>query len=212
MSYADDLFPMNVKLIGSFIKHLEVLMQPGEEFYAERGAVVYAEDGIEFNTELTGTSLGKIIGSKLSGESLFLVKFRNVSRTACKLGLGSHAGILPIKLEDGETVCRSGAFMASSRRVDIDTKFSIAGFVGGMGALLQRISGTATVFLQCYGDPVVIDLVAGQTIQVDENHFLAVVGIPQSRMSPRWSAKNFFGGEGLSMLALTGPGRVYLNP
>lgn len=73
---------MNVKLIGSFIKHLEVLMQPGEEFYAERGAVVYAEDGIEFNTELTGTSLGKIIGSKLSGESLFLVKFRNVSRTA----------------------------------------------------------------------------------------------------------------------------------
>ena len=85
MSYADKLFKMNVKLIGSFIKHLEVLMQPGEEFYAERGAVVYAEDGIEFNTELTGTSLGKIIGSKLSGESLFLVKFRNVSRTACKL-------------------------------------------------------------------------------------------------------------------------------
>lgn len=203
---------MNVKLIGSFVKHIEVLLQPGEEFFAERGAVVYIEDGIEYNTVFTGDSLGKIIGSKLSGESLFMLSFRNNSHSACRLGLGYHSGILPVKLENREIVCRTGAFVASSRKVDIDTKFSIAGLMGGMGALLQKVSGNATIFLQCYGDPVIIDLSPGQTIQVDENHFLAVDGVTQDRMSPRWSARNFFGGEGVSMLALTGPGRVYLNP
>lgn len=203
---------MNVKLIGAFVKHLEVELLPGEEFFAERGALIYMEDGIEMETRFSGSSLGKLIGAKLSGESLFIIHFRNKASRPLRLCVGSRSGMLPIKLENREVICHSGAFVASSRQVDIDTQLSFAGLMGGMGAFLQRVSGTATIFLQTHGDPIVIDLTAGQTIQVDENHFLAADGIPQSRMNPRWSARNFLGGEGVSMLALTGPGRVFLNP
>lgn len=203
---------MNVRLIGSFVKHLEVELQPGEEFYAEKGALVYIDDVLDMDTEFSGNSLTRLIGAKISGESIFIVHFSNRSRQAAKLVVGCHSSLVHFKLTGNEIICRKGAFVASSRRVDVTTKLSVTGLMGGMGALLQKVRGDATVFLQAFGDPIIVDLAAGQTIRVDENHFLALDGIPESRISVRWSLQNFIGGEGISMLALTGPGRVYLNP
>lgn len=203
---------MNCKLIGSYVKHLEVELYPGEEFYGERGSMIYIEEGIEMTSELSGNTLGRILGATLSGESLVFLHFYNRSARPCKLVLGSRSGLLHLKLTGQELICRRGAYVASSKRVSVSTQLSISGLVGGMGALLQRISGQATVFLQTDGDPIIIDLEPGQTIRIDENHFLALDGIPESRISAKWSLKNYVGGEGLSMLTVTGPGRVYLNP
>lgn len=203
---------MNCKLIGSFVKHLEIELSQGEEFYAERGAVIYIDEGLDMDTELSGNSLGKLLGSKLSGESLFIVHVYNPTPQPRKLAIGSHSGLTHFKLSHSEIICRKGAFMASSRRVDVSTVLSITGLMGGMGALLQRVTGDATVFLQSYGDPVIITLTPRQSIRIDENHFLALEGIPESRISAKWSARNFLGGEGLSMISVTGPGKVYLNP
>ena len=57
-----------------------------------------------------------------------------------------------------------------------------------------------------------LDLRPGETIEIDENHIIALHGIDESRMSANVSADNFLGGEGFSMLSVTGPGRVYLSP
>lgn len=204
---------MNVKLVGSFVKHIDVELSPGEEFFAERGAMMFADEGIDFSTELIGRSLGKLLGAAVSGESLALVRFMNRSGRPGRLGVGAHSGLLHIKLENYEILTRRGAYVASSRRVDISSKLSIAGLVGGMGAVLQRVSGSgATVFLQCYGEAVAIDLPPGKTMRLDEQHIVALVGIDEQRVSANWSAQNIFGGEGLSLLSVTGPGRVYLNP
>lgn len=203
---------MNCKLIGSYVKHLEIDLSPGEEFYGERGSMIYLEEGIEMSSELVGNTLGRILGAKLAGESLILLRFYNTTNRICRLVLGSRTGLLHMKLEGRELICRRGAYIASSKKVNVSTQLSIAGLLGGMGALLQRISGHATIFLETDGDPVIVDLQPGQTIRIDENHFLALEGIPENRISAKWSLRNYLGGEGISMLTVTGPGRVYLNP
>lgn len=203
---------MNVKLVGSFAKHIEVELSQGEEFYAEKGALIYVDTGIDVNSEMNGRGLGRLLGSAISGESIFIVHFCNRTPAPRKLTLGNHAGITHIKLNGNGIVCRRGAYMASSSRMDISSKFSIAGLVGGMGALLQRVTGFGTVFLATFGDPIVVDLMPGQSIRIDENHFVALDGITDDRINASWSLGNVIGGEGLSMLTVTGPGRVYLNP
>lgn len=203
---------MNVKLKGTFAKHLEVELMQGEEFYAEKGSLIYIDTGLEMDSRLNGGGLGRILGSAISGESIFIVHFFNRTPTPRKLVLGTHSGLMHIKLNGNGIVCRRGAYMASSSQMDISTKFSIAGLVGGMGALLQRVTGYGTVFLGTFGDPIVVDLMPGQSIRIDENHFVALDGITDDRINASWSLGNVIGGEGLSMLTVTGPGRVYLNP
>ncbi|MDE5930529.1 MAG: AIM24 family protein, partial [Muribaculaceae bacterium] len=82
---------MNVKLIGNFVKHLEVELAPGEEFYAEKGALIYIDDQLDMDTEFSGNSITRILGAKLSGESLFIIHFRNRSSRPAKLAVGSHS-------------------------------------------------------------------------------------------------------------------------
>ena len=203
---------MNCKLIGSFIKHLEVELHPGEDFWAERGSMVYYDEGIEMTSELSGNTLGRIIGAKLSGESIVFLHFINRASYPCKLVLGSGGGMMHLKLTGGDLICRRGAYLASSSRVSVTSQLSVTGLIGGMGALLQRVTGNATVFLETKGAPIIIDLLPGRTVRIDEDHFLAIEGIPESRISAKWSLRNIIGGEGISMLTVTGPGRVYLNP
>lgn len=203
---------MNVKLKGSFVKHLEVELFPGEEFYAEKGALIYIEEGIDMSSEFSGNTLTQILGSKLSGENLLIVHYRNFSNQPRKLVLGSRGGMIHFKLSGSEIICNRGAYVASSSKMDLSTKLSLSGFIGGIGGMLQRVRGEGTVFLETHGDPIVVDLAVGQSIQIDEQHFLALEGIPENRITPQFSAKNLFGGEGLRMLGVRGPGKVYLNP
>lgn len=204
---------MNVKLVGNFVKYIDVELQPGEEFFAERGALIYIDEGIEFNAELVGNSLGKLLGAKLSGESLVVIRYRNCAPQPRRLTAGARSNLLHLKLDRGELLARKGAFVASSRKIDISSRLSITGLLGGMGGVLQKITGPeATVFLTCYGDPVAVDLPPGRTMRFDEEHLVALVGIPENRISAGWGLQNLVGGEGLSLLSVTGPGRVYVTP
>ncbi|MDE6577341.1 MAG: AIM24 family protein [Muribaculaceae bacterium] len=203
---------MNCKLKGAFIKHLEVELFPGEEFYAEKGALIYIEEGLDMNSEFNGNSLGKLLGSTISGESLMIVHYRNNTPQPRRLVIGSRGGMIHFKLSGSEIICNRGAYVASNKKVDLSAKLSLSGFLGGIGGLLQRVSGDATIFLSTHGDPIIVDLSPGQAITIDEQHFLALEGIPENRISPQFSARNLFGGEGLRMLSVRGPGKVYLNP
>lgn len=81
---------MNCKLIGQFVQHLEVTLEPGEDFYAEKGAVIYLEAGIEKDLALNGNGLTRILGAKISGESLFILRLMNVSNMPRKVAIGSR--------------------------------------------------------------------------------------------------------------------------
>ena len=203
---------MNCKLVGQFVQHLEITLLPGEDFYAEKGSVIYLELGIEKELSFNGSGLGRLIGAKLSGESLFILRLYNVTQTPRKVVIGSRFGMLPVKLQGETMICHRGVYVGSSHRVNVTTKFSIAGLTGGMGLRLQKIQGSATVFLDTKGTPITINLAHGETIEVDENHIIALRNIAEHQMQSNWSLGNLLGGEGLSMMRITGPGTVFLSP
>lgn len=203
---------MNCKLVGQYIQYLEVTLSPGEDFFAERGSVIYLETGIEKELSFNGRGLGRLIGAKLSGESLFILRLYNASRIPRKMAIGSNCGLLPVKLTGETMICHRGAYVGSNNKVDVTTKLSISGLTGGMGLLLQKIRGNATVFLDTEGTPIIINLEPGQTIDIDEDHIIALHNISDHQMSSNWSLGNLLGGEGLSMMRVTGPGTVYLSP
>ncbi len=215
---------MNCKLVGQFVQHLEVTLAPGEDFYAEKGSVVYLEAGIEKELSFNGSGLGRILGAKLSGESLFILRLFNVSNMPRKVVIGSRFrrgerqlfrcrfGLLPVKINGETMICHRGVYVGSNNKVSVTTKLSIAGLTGGMGLLLQKIQGSSTVFLDTKGTPITINLQYGETIEVDEDHIIALLNISENQMHSNWSLGNLLGGEGLSMMRVTGPGTVYLSP
>lgn len=203
---------MNCKLVGQYIQHLEVTLLPGEEFYAEKGSVIYLETGIEKELSFNGSGIGRIISAKLSGESLFILRLFNVSNMPRKVALGSRFGIFPVKLNGETMICHRGVYVGSNNRVNVTTKLSVSGLTGGMGLLLQKIQGNSTVFLDTKGTPITINLQYGESIEVDENHIIALLNISEPQMQSNWSLGNLLGGEGLSMMRIIGPGTVYLSP
>lgn len=205
---------MNCKIVGYEFKHLEIELSPGEEFYGERGSFVYCDDGIDKQSEMLGNSIGGIIIGKLSGESLLLIHYRNVSNMPRKMAVaGSHANLLPFKLTGTDALLvRSGAYVASSARMNIDVHFSLKRVMSGMSLMMQRITGNGTVFVDGIGMPIVKTLQKGESIEVDENHVIAMQNIGENQISAGWNLSNLFRGEGLSTMKISGPGVVHLSP
>ena len=203
---------MNCKLVGQFIQHLEVTLEPGEDFFTEKGSVIYLDCGIEKELSFNGSSLGRIIGAKLSGEKLFILRLYNTTRLPRKVVLGSNYGILPVKINGETLICHRGVYIGSNNKVNVTSKLSIAGLAGGMGLVLQKIQGNSTVFLDTNGTPITITLQHGETLEVDEDHIIALQNISENQLTSNWSLSNLLGGEGLSMMRISGPGTVYLSP
>ena len=205
---------MNCKIVGYEFKHLEIELSPGEDFYGERGAFVYCDEGIDKQTEIIGTSISGVLLSKLSGESLLLVHYRNVSSSNRILVVaGSHANLLPLKLSGSDTLLiRRGAYVASSSRMKIDVNLSLKHIIAGMSLMMQRITGDGTVFIDGIGIPIIKELQSFECIEVDENHVIALENIHENQISAGWNLSNIFRGEGLSIIKITGPGKVHLSP
>lgn len=210
---------MNCKIVGYEFKTLEVILSPSESFYAERGSIVYVEDGLQRDVEFNGGSsggIGDIIGgvlkSKLSGESLLIIRFFNPTSQPKKMVLsGSECSLLPIKLQGENLICRRGHYVASTNKVHLTLNLNLQGVLGGIG-FFQKVDGNATVFLDSLGSPLEKDLSNGETIEVDENHIIALHGFDNSRIQAGWSIGNVLRGEGLSLMKLIGPGKVYISP
>ena len=205
---------MNCKIVGYEFKHLEIELSPGEDFYGERGAFVYCDEGIDKQTEIIGTSISGVLLSKLSGESLLLVHYRNViSINRILVVAGSHANHLPLKLSGSDTLLiRRGAYVASSSRMKIDVNLSLKRIIAGMSLMMQRITGDGTVFIDGIGIPIIKELQSFECIEVDENHVIALENIHENQISAGWNLSNIFRGEGLSTIKITGPGKVHLSP
>lgn len=79
---------MNCKLVGEFVQHLLITLNPTETFYAEKNALIYLESGIDKEMCFNGRSIGGLIGAKLSGENFFLVRFTNTSDQPKQMAIG----------------------------------------------------------------------------------------------------------------------------
>ena len=208
---------MKYRIVGSTMPAVEVVFDaPGESMYTQSGGMAWMSEGIEMNTNTNGGLL-KGVGRMFAGESLFMANYTAVRPGASIAFASTVAGeILPINI--GETnglIFNKGAFLCAEPGVNLSITFTkkfSAGFFGGEGFILQDITGNGMVFLEIDGDKVIKDLAPGEVLKVDTGN---VVGFDKSityEIETVKGMKNiFFGGEGLFLTKLIGPGRVILQ-
>src|SRR5882757_3689155 len=213
--------PLKYDVEGHNLQIARVHLQPGQEIYAEAGKMIYKSASVEWATKMTGASLGdKIIGAlkrKLMGESLFFTHF-TAAMGAGEVGFAGHypGKIQVFELAPGQVIMvqRDGFLFAQSTvTLDIAMVRRLgAGLLGGEGFILQKLTGPGLVFVHAGGDHVDFTLAPGEMLQVQAGHLVAFEPSVNYDIQMVGSIRTaVFGGEGLFLTTLTGPGRVILQ-
>lgn len=191
---------------------LRLEMGQGEEISAESGAMVSMSDSIEMETSMKGGLMGSLKRKVLGGESFFVNKFRALEEGELTLAPVLPGDIYDLDMEGQTLFAQSGAYIASSSGVEVDTKFGGAKtFFSGEGLFLLKLNGTGKVFLSSYGAIHPIDLEPGQKYTVDTGHMVAFdEGVGYNIRKVGGLKSTLFSGEGL-VVEFTGPGRVMVQ-
>lgn len=207
---------MQYSIIGDIMPAVECTLNRGEAMYTQSGAMAWMSDGLTVDSNIKG-GLGRGIGRMFTGESLFMATYTSQCDNA-KIAFASTVPgkIMPVQLNgQNSLICQKDAFLCAEPRVDLHTVFSkkfTSGLFGGEGFLLQEITGYGMVFLEVDGDVVTRDLAPGEVLKVDTGNVVAFESSIRYEVETVKGLKNiFFGGEGLFLTKLTGPGRVYLQ-
>ncbi len=218
---------IDYQLVGDDLQAVVVTLDPGEACIAEAGAMMYMQDGIRMATTLdtSGEQTGifsKLLGAGkrvLAGESFFITMFANEAHDRRDVAFAAPfpGKIRAIDLAEwgGQILAQKDSFLCGARGVDIAihlTRRIGAGFFGGEGFILQRLSGDGLVFLHACGTLVERELAAGETLRVDTGCIVAFSPSVDFDIQLVPGVKTaLFGGEGLFFGHLTGPGRVILQ-
>ncbi len=218
---------VDYEIIGNDIQVVEVELDPGETVIAEAGAMNYMESAITFETkmgdgsEATSGLFGKLFsaGKRLmTGESLFLTHFTNQGEGKRRVAFSAPfpGKIIPLDLMQlgGEVLCQKDAFLAAALGTHISIAFTKrlgAGFFGGEGFILQKLSGDGMVFTHACG-AVVEKKLNNETIRMDTGALVAFTpGLDYSIELSGGLKSMFFGGEGLFLTTLRGTGTVWMQ-
>ena len=218
---APPVAPLRYDIEGHNLQIARVHLQPGQEIYAEAGKMIYKSANVDWQTRMTGQTLGqKLIGAikrKLMGESLFFTYFQATGAEG-EVGFAGHypGKIQVFELAAGQTIMvqRDGfLFAQGSVTLDIAMVRRLgAGLLGGEGFILQRLTGPGAVFVHAGGDHVDFTLQPGEMLQVQTGHLVAFEPTVNYDIQMVGSIRTaIFGGEGLFLTTLTGPGRVILQ-
>ncbi len=213
--------PLQYDIEGHNLQIARVHLKPGQEIYAEAGKMVYKSANVEWQSRMAGQSLSdKLMGAlkrKLTGESLLFTYFR-ANAGAGEVGFAGHypGKIQVFELAPGQTIMvqRDGFLFAQGT-----TGFDIAmvrklgaGLLGGEGFILQKLTGPGAVFVHAGGDHVDYTLAPGEILQVQTGHLVAFEPTVDYDIQMVGNIRTaIFGGEGLFLATLTGPGRVILQ-
>jgi uncharacterized protein (TIGR00266 family) len=209
---------LKYRIYGDDLQMVEIDLFPGGTVRAEVGAMMYMADGIVMQT---GTGGGLLKGFKrmLTGESFCITTFSNTSGKNSQVAFAAaYPGkIIPIDLDlyGGSFLCQKDSFLCASDNIDINIAFTKrlgAGFFGGEGFILQKLTGSGLSFIHAGGTVVRKDLSSGERLRIDTG---CIVGFEPSVHYDIQFVGGFknvlFGGEGLFLATLDGPGTVYLQ-
>jgi uncharacterized protein (TIGR00266 family) len=205
-------------IMGDDMQLVEVELDPGEGVRAEAGTMIYMGDGIRMQTD-TGGGMFKGFKRMISGESFFITTFGYEGSGKGQVAFAApYPGkIVPINLgkQGGSFLCQKDAFLCADADVEIEVEFTKrlgAGLFGGEGFILQRLQGEGWAFVHAGGTVVERTLEAGQTLRVDTGCVAAFAPSVDYDVEFVGGFKNaLFGGEGLFLATLKGPGTVYLQ-
>ncbi len=218
---------IDYELFGDDMQFVEVTLDPGEVVVAEAGAMMYMSDGIEMQTVFGDPSkeqgfLGKLFDAgkrMVTGESLFLTTFGagGDKREQVAFAAPYPGKIIPMHLDElgGELICQKDAFLCAARGVQIGIAFQkkiLTGLFGGEGFILQRLTGDGIAFVHAGGTIHRRELKAGETLRLDTGCLVALQPSVDYDIQMTGGFKNaIFGGEGLFLATLRGPGNVWLQ-
>jgi len=219
---------VDYEVFGSDLQFVEVELDPGEVVVAEAGAMLYMEDGIDFEVKMGDGSQPKqgLWGSLMSagkraltGESIFMTHFKNVGQGKKRVSFASpYPGkIVPVNMVDingGELLCQKDAFLCAALGTEITIAFTKkfgAGLFGGEGFILQKLRGDGMVFLHA-GGAIIEKRLDNQKMRIDTGCIVAFENTVDYNIERAGNLKSmFFGGEGLFLATLQGSGRVWLQ-
>ena len=190
-------------------------LEGGESMICEAGAMSWMTPNMQMET--SGGGIGGMFSKLFAGEKLM----QNRYTAQGGAGMIAFASSFPGSLRAYEItpstplICQKGAFLASTDGVQMATHFQkkvAGGFFGGEGFIMQKISGSGTVFLEIVGSTVEYNLAAGQKMIIDTGYLAMMDATVQMDVQAVKGVKNaLMGGEGLFNTVLTGPGRVLLQ-
>lgn len=209
---------IDYEIEGDFSPMLTITLDPGEAVQAEAGAMVMMEPDITMSTEMPGGFFGSVL-RKVSGETFFMTFFTNEGSKRRRVSFASPmpGQIRPLDLaaQGGAFYCQRRAYLASARGIEITvalTKRLTSGLFGGEGLILQKLEGDGWAFLGAGGTLIERDLAAGETLTVDTGCLVGFSATCDYDIAFQRGIKNMvFGGEGLFVTHISGPGKVIVQ-
>jgi uncharacterized protein (TIGR00266 family) len=209
---------IDYQIYGDDLQLVEIELDPGEGVRAEAGTMTYMQDGVQMQTG-TGGGIFKGLQRAITGESFFITTFLNTGGGKQRVAFAApYPGkIIPLLLDDfgGSIICQKDSFLCAAQGIEVEIAFTKrlgAGIFGGEGFILQRLKGPGMTFVHAGGTVIEKDLAAGETLRVDTGCLVAFAeSIDYDIKFIGGFTNALFGGEGLFLATLTGPGKVYLQ-
>lgn len=209
---------IDYKIIGNDFQAVEIELDPGEGVRAEVGALLYMEDDIQMETS-TGSGIFSGVKRMISGESFFITHFFNTGRFKRKVTFSApYPGkilALDLSLYGGRFLCQKDAYLCSANGIDVSVAFTKkigVGLFGGEGFILQELQGLGLAFIHAGGTIIKKELAPRERLRVDTGCLVGFETSVNYDIQFVGGIKNaLFGGEGLFLTTLTGPGIVYLQ-
>lgn len=207
---------MRYNIVGDSLPVVICDVNPGEVIFTESGSMSWMSPNMKMETTSNG-GIGKAIGRMFAGEKLFMNKYTAMGGPGQIAFASSFPGsIRALQITpDRPMIVQKRSFLAGEAGVELSVHFQKrlgAGFFGGEGFIMQRLSGMGTAFVEIDGHCVEYDLAPGQSIVVDTGYLAAMEGTCSMDIVTVPGVKNvLFGGEGLFNTVITGPGKVWLQ-
>ena len=207
---------MQYTIHGELAQVANLSLEKGDSCWASKGSIVAMDPGLGWTLKIPGGASGAA-RRMMSGEGLAMT-FIEASADGQRAILAANqpGKIIPWDLDDGPVITTRGSFVAAfGPRVDIDVRVAKragAAFFGGAGLFLQHISGTGTVLVHGSGDFIERELSEGEAVLVSTGSLAAFAeSVDYDIQGVAGCRRMAFGGEGLFMTRLTGPGRVLMQ-
>ena len=206
---------MRYDISGTTMQTVSIDLDRGEHLYSQTATMAWMSDGIHMDTH-TGGGLFAGLKRAVSGGGLFITEFTADSAGHVAFAPRFPGQIVPVKVGPGQSlICRKETFLCAEMAVTLDIAFQQrlgAGFFAGEGFVMQRVTGPGTVFLDLSGEVVEKTLLPGERLHVHAGH----IGMQEPTIDidikmMRGFRNILFGGEGLFLATLTGPGKIWLQ-
>jgi uncharacterized protein (TIGR00266 family) len=219
---------IDYEIFGDDTQYVEVTLDPGETVIAESGAMMYMTSGIEMQTVFgdpssSGGFWNKVMSAGkrvLTGESLFMTTFtnsRSSEREKVAFAAPFMGRITPMHMDQlgGELICQKGAFLCGAKGLEVSIAFRKkigVGLFGGEGFIMQRLRGDGIALVHAGGAMMHRVLARGEQLRMDTGCLMALGPSVEYDIQLVGGVKNtLFGGEGLFMATLTGPGPIWIQ-